>query len=293
MSTAGTPSPDISQPQSLQPPLAHIPLFARLNPDEQISLLALMSHEHFEAHQTIFWFGDLGDSLYLISQGAITVSVPTDTGKEMALNRLGVGGFVGELGLLDGGPRTATVRAAEPTDVFVLSRENFHRFLRDHPAAAIDILTVMGTRQRTNTLALRGTKNANVLFEQGRTTLWQHASDRIASVAASQWFTLFHIMWFGIWIIWNLLGAFGHVPPRLTWDPYPFGLLTMIVSLEAIFLSIMVMVSQNRQSQKDRLRVELDYQVNVKAQTEIMSMARQLERVESLLQAHVRPPEPR
>lgn len=280
------PTPSFSDPaaEHLQPPLAHIPLFKGLSVDEQVSLLALMSHEHIAAHQTVFWFGDEGDSLYLISKGCVSVCVPTETGEEMVLNRLSTGGFFGELGLLDGGPRTATVRAEEPTELFVLSRRDFHAFLKLRPTAAIDILTVMGTRQRINTLALRGTRNANEIFEKARTTLWQHISDIIATVAASQWFTLFHLLWFGAWVLWNLFASLGVLPPRLAFDPFPFGLLTMIVSLEAIFLSIMVMVSQNRQSQKDRLRVELDYQVNVKTQAEIMDMVRQLERIESTLQ---------
>ena len=206
---------------SLEPPLAHIPLFAGLPPDEQVSLFSLMKYEQFEANQTIFWFGDRGDSLYIISQGSVAVSVPTDSGQEMALSKLFAGGFFGELGLLDGGPRTATVRAAEPTELFVLARDRFHDFLKAHPAAAVEILRVVGTRQRSNTLALRGVKNANVLFERGRTTLWQHMSDRIANVAASQWFTLFHVIWFGGWIAWNLLSKFGYMPEKLAWGSLP------------------------------------------------------------------------
>jgi CRP/FNR family transcriptional regulator, cyclic AMP receptor protein len=274
----------LSSPAAPEPgPLAHLPLFSKLQRQEQCDLFALMRVEQFEAHQTIFWFGDLGNSLFLINKGSVGVTVPTEDGKEMPLSRLKVGGFFGELGLLDGGPRTATVRALEPTEVLVLSRDQLQVFLRNHPDAAMEILTVMGQRQRSNTLALRGVKNANVVFEQGRTTLWQRASDIIAMVAASQWFTLFHLAWFGAWLAWNLLATLELFPRRFAWDPFPFGLLTMIVSLEAIFLSIFVMVSQNRQSQKDRLRVELDYQVNVKAQAEIMGIARRLDRIEELI----------
>mgnify|MGYP000900574315 CR=1 FL=1 len=122
------------------------------------------------------------------------------------------------------------------------------------------------------------------MFEQTRITLWQRVSDIIATVAAGQWFTVFHLVWFGTWILLNVIGAFMQNPPKVfAFDPFPFGLLTMVVSLEAIFLSIFVMVSQNRQSEKDRLRTDLDYQVNVKAETEIVGMSRRIEHIEEML----------
>jgi uncharacterized membrane protein len=151
----------------------------------------------------------------------------------------------------------------------------------------------MGHRQRASTEAVRGLKNPNLAFDQTHMTLWQRASDVIASVAASPWFTSFHAVWFGTWIVFNLVAdkaapvadklAPAAETKSLAFDPFPFGLLTMVVSLEAIFLAIFVMVSQNRQSQKDRLHIDLDYQINVKAQTEIMKIARRLERMENVL----------
>ncbi len=267
-------------------PLAHIPLFSTLNATEQQQLRDLMHREHFEPNQTIFWFGDLGKSLYLVSKGEVEIQVPGDDGIERKLSRLGPGGFFGELGLLDGGPRTATVRAVGATEVFVLSRDHFHAYIRANPDAAVELLTVMGQRSRVNLQAIRSTRNPNEEFERSHSTLWQHVSDFVATVAASQWFTIAHLTWFSGWISWNLLGSLGiGIPPGWTWDVYPFGLLTMIVSLEAIFLSIFVLVSQNRQAQKDRLRVDIDHQVNVKAQSEIMGIARHLERLESMIRS--------
>jgi CRP/FNR family cyclic AMP-dependent transcriptional regulator len=266
-----------------QQPLGHIPLFAALSGDEQRALFATMRVQAVAPNQTIFWRGDSGESLYLVSKGQVAVTVPTDDGQHVTLDYLGPGGFFGEISLLDGGPRTATVRATELAELYVLRRDDFHAFLRQRPAAAIEILTVMGRRQRISTEALRGMKNPNVAFESMRITLWQRVSDVIATVAASSAFTVFHLAWFGGWIIANLLASHEILPASLAFDPYPFGLLTMVVSLEAIFLSIFVMVSQNRQAEKDRLRIDLDYQVNVKAQTEIVMLARKLERIESHL----------
>jgi len=264
-------------------PLAHIQLFARLTPPERAELLATMARQSVPANQTVFWLGDKGESFFLVQSGEVAVTVPNEKGEHVTLNTLGAGGFFGEISLLDGGPRTATVRATEPTEMLVLSRNAFHDFLRDRPDLAIEVLTVMGQRQRASTEQLRAMKNPNEVFERGRITLWQRVSDVIASVAASQYFTLFHLVWFGGWIGLNVIGALMEAPPKLfNFDPFPFGLLTMVVSLEAIFLSIFVMVSQNRQSEKDRLRTDLDYQVNVKAQTEIMNIVRRMEGLERL-----------
>ncbi|MBL8759633.1 MAG: cyclic nucleotide-binding domain-containing protein [Phycisphaerae bacterium] len=274
--------------------LAQINLFARLDDDERRALRASMKVEAVAANQTIFWLGDKGDAFYLIREGEVAITVPNEQGEHVTLNTLGPGGFFGEISLLDGGPRTATVRALTRCVLLVLTRDALQGFLRKRPDVALDILTVMGQRQRVSTEALRNLKNPNQVFAQQNASLWQRASDVIAAVAASQWFTIFHLAWFGIWISTNILGPLlllgvVVVPdnrlaelPFWVFDPFPFGLLTMVVSLEAIFLSIFVMVSQNRQSEKDRLRTDLDYQVNVKAQTEIVNIARRLEALERI-----------
>jgi CRP/FNR family cyclic AMP-dependent transcriptional regulator len=148
---------------------------------------------------------------------------------------------------------------------------------------------MLGARQRASTAALRGVKNPNAVIAEATTT-WQRVSDRVAAIAASHLFTLTHIGWFGTWILLNTLAAAGWLPSALAFDPYPFGLLTLIVSLEAIFLSIFVLVSQNRQSERDRIRTDLDYQINVKAHVEILGIAQRLERIERAVTA--RRPDP-
>ncbi|MGQ0628452.1 MAG: DUF1003 domain-containing protein [Phycisphaerales bacterium] len=268
---------------SAEDPLGHIQLFARLSAGERAELLSTMTRQHVANNQTIFWLGDKGESFFMVQSGMVAITVPNEQGEHVTINTLGPGGFFGEISLLDGGPRTATVRAIEGSELLVLSREAFHSFIRRRPDVAIEVLTVMGHRQRASTEALRQMKNPNEVFESGRMNLWQRVSDVIATTAASQWFTLFHLCWFGGWIGLNVVGLLMERPPKfMSFDPFPFGLLTMVVSLEAIFLSIFVMVSQNRQSEKDRLRTDLDYQVNVKAQTEIMNIARRLETLERI-----------
>jgi uncharacterized membrane protein len=183
------------------------------------------------------------------------------------------GDFFGEISLLDGGPRTATIRAEEAVILYSLSRHDFLEFLKRHPAAAIHVLTVLGQRQREMLQKMRGLKNVNEVAQE-RATRWQRIADVIAAVSASQAFVVFHVFLFAGWMIINpLLGEHAL-------DPFPYNLLTMIVSLEAIFLSIFVLISQNRAGEKDRLRADLDYQVNLKAHLEVMQLHRKLDRVE-------------
>jgi uncharacterized membrane protein len=263
-------------------PLSHIPLFAHLDAAGDEALRAVMTRQSVRANDPIFWFGDRGDTLYVVDEGRVEVTAPDTRGGHVRLDTLGPGGVFGELGLIDGGPRSATVRALTDCSLLALPREPFHAFLRQRPDIAIDMLQVLGTRLRNSTATIRGLPNPNQVIAEA-TTRWQKVSDVVATVAASQAFTLTHIGWFGSWILLNTVAAAGLLPRASGFDPYPFGLLTLIVSLEAIFLSIFVLVSQNRQSERDRIRTDLDYQVNVKAHVEIVSIAERLARIEQAL----------
>ncbi len=271
--------------------LAHIPIFATLDAAGHEALLASLTRRAVAEGEPVFWFGDAGDTLYVIDSGRVAVTAPDAEGNHVLLDTLGPGGIFGELSLFDGGPRSATVRALSPCSLLALDREAFHGFLRQRPDVAIDVLQVLGARQRSSTAALRGMRNPNAAIAEA-TTRWQRVSDVVASVAASHAFTIAHLGWFGGWIVLNTLARGGWLPPVLAFDPFPFGLLTLIVSLEAIFLSIFVLVSQNRQSERDRIRTDLDYQVNVKAHVEILGVVGRLDRIERALTAPPAAPPP-
>ena len=263
-------------------PLSSVPLFAKLDTHEQHDLHGRMKPRIAASGEVVVWHGERGESLFLIKQGLVAVAVPNDKGDHVHLAKIGPGGFFGELSLLDSGPRTATVRALEDCELLELHRDQFLQFLHAKPDAALDMLSLLATRQRENQ-AMMAARNPNEAFAASRITRWQRISDIIATVAASQWFMLFHAGWFGLWIGINVLASVGALPAKLAFDPFPFGLLTMVVSLEAIFLAIFVMVSQNRQSEKDRMRTDLDYQVNVRAQEEIMRISHRLSSIEAKL----------
>jgi len=271
-------------------PLAHVPIFQALEPHEQQALFSSMHVERFGPNETIFWLGDPGGTFYVVNSGEVAITVPNEQGEHVTLEVMSAGGFFGEISLLDGGTRTATARTLHATEVYALARDSFQTFLRRRPDVAIRILEVMGRRQRESTRALRGLRNPNAVFEATYSGLWERASEFISNMAANKYFVLGHVFWFGGWIAVNLMAVTGMLPYLMAFDPYPFGLLTLVVSLEAIFLSIFVMVSQNRQSQKDRVRTDLDYQVNVKAHLEIMALGEKIDRLAASLAERPAPP---
>lgn len=252
-------------------------MFARLSPGETAELSRLLVPHQIKAHDTIFWIGESGTEFYVIESGEIELSYPDESGKEVTLATLSRGQFFGELSLLDGGIRTATARAATEVVVLSLARQPFLDFLERNPTAAVHALQVLGLRQREMLSKLRSVRNVNEVVRQEHTSAWQMVADFIATVSAHKYFFMFHIVWFSSWVIYNAIrGDKG-------FDPPPFGLLTLIVSLEAIFLSIFVLISQNRSGEIDRVRADLDYQVNVKAHLEVMLLHQKIDRIEKLL----------
>lgn len=257
--------------------LRKIPFFSDLGDEEANALLELHKTRNFKANETIFWIGEPGTDFCIVQEGRVLLTYPDDAGKENTLAILGPGDFFGELSLLDGGPRTATSRAVTDVELLCLNHEEFLEFVRTHPSSAVHMIQVLSRRQRDTLEQLRGIRNPNQFIEEvtEHGPLWNRIADRIAALSASKTFLLVHVVWFSCWTLFNTLD------PSRAFDPFPFGLLTMIVSLEAIFLSIFVLVSANRQSEKDRIRADLDYQVNLKAQTEITRLHQKIDKLDN------------
>src|SRR6266496_908405 len=242
--------------------LAEIPFFHFLDDGERVSLAAELEEVRVPEGQVLFNYGEPGDCLYVIRSGKAEVFFKDDTGTRIVLEVAGPGDVVGELSLLDGGPRTASVIVTEALDALRLDRGDLDQFLRRHPAAAIDLLGAMGRRLRVSAERLRHTasRNVNVEAEDKRTGV-QKVADWIADFSGSIPFLVLHLLFFAVWIGLNLPG----VPYAPMFDPFPFGLLTMVVSLEAIILSVFVLLSQNRKVAKERIRSDIEYEVNLKA----------------------------
>lgn len=258
--------------------LAEVPLFQLLDHEERGALAKMLDHTAVKQGEIIFRHGDPGDCLYVISKGEIEISVQDHSGQKIVLANPNVGDIFGELSLLDGGARTADAAALTDCDVLIVDRNDLLAFLQSKPSAALDILAVMGQRIRQADDLLRGrvTRNVNEEVEDNRTLL-QKSADWIAEFSGSIPFLGLHVLWFATWISINV-ELVSFIPK---FDPYPFGLLTMVVSLEAIVLSVFVLLSQNRQAAKDRVRSDIEYDVNLKAELEIAHMHEKVDRLQA------------
>jgi CRP/FNR family transcriptional regulator, cyclic AMP receptor protein len=258
------------------PKLKGVALFSNMDDAELTALGQTMQHAHFAPGQVIIREGERGDSFHVIIDGEVAFLTVDSGGHEITLDKAEAGGWFGELSLLTGDPRSARVKAVSAVTTLWLDRESFRNFLVTHPHAVLDVLAVIGRRlaKADQLLRLSASRNVNELMEAKATT-WQRVADVIARTSSSAPFVLTHIVWFGGWILWNVFGG------DKAFDPYPFGLLTMVVSLEAIFLSIFVLVSQSRAGEKDRIAADIDHQVNLKAEQQtslILSRLDDLER---------------
>ena len=253
--------------------LKEVPLFQLLDDHERAELAAQLDVVHFPAGQTIFSYGEPGDAIFVISSGEVEVFFKNDTGERIVLEVATRGDFFGELSMLDNGTRSASVVATKDTEALRLDRPDLEKFLQLRPQAAMDLLAAMARRHRETVERLRhtATRNVNDESEDKRTTV-QKAADWIAGFSGSIPFLLMHVGIFGVWIVWN------HFPP-VAFDPYPFNFLTMCVSLEAIFLSVFVLLSQNRQAAKDRIHADIEYDINLKAELEIAQLHEKLDRL--------------
>ncbi len=253
--------------------LKEVPLFNLLDDHERAELAAQLDVVHFAAGQTIFNYGDPGDAIFVISSGEAEVFFKNDTGERIVLEVATRGDFFGELSMLDSGTRSASVVATKDMTALRLDRVDLEKFLQLRPQAAMDLLAAMGKRHRVTVERLRHTATRNVNEEsEDKRTLVQKAADMIAEFSGSIPFLLIHAVIFTAWIVVNHF-------PDLAFDPYPYGLLTMAVSLEAIFLSVFVLLSQNRQAAKDRIHADIEYDINLKAELEIAQLHEKLDRL--------------
>jgi uncharacterized membrane protein len=260
--------------------LAGVPFFQLLDESERELLAGHLEHVRLPTGQMVCEYGDPGDSLFLIRSGAVEIFFKNDTGERVVLERAAAGDFFGELSLLDGGPRSASVQVVEDLEALRLDRENLESFVKRHPAAALDLLAATGRRLRQTDERLRHTASRNVNEEvEDRRSVVQKAADWIAEFSGSIPFLLIHVVWFAFWISANV----GILPGISAFDPYPFGLLTMVVSLEAIVLSVFVLLSQNRQAEKEHVRSDIEYDVNLKAELEIAHLHEKVDRLHAEL----------
>ena len=255
--------------------LKGIEIFELLHEDDRRELANVVDVVQVSSGETLFQAGEPGESLFIVRSGAIELYIKDTAGQKIVLMVAEERDLFGELSLLDSGPRTATAMALTDSELLVLDRDDLLLLFQKRPDAALHMLAAMGgmTRKADELLRTRVSRNVNEEMEVHSTPL-EKIADGIAWFSGSMPFLIINGVWFAGWILINTVPL--GIP---AFDPYPFGLLTMIVSLEAIFLSCFVLVSQNRQAEKDRVRGDIEYEVNVKAELEVAHLHEKTDRI--------------
>lgn len=250
-------------------------LFELLDKEECRRLSESGETVRLAAGEVLFKTGDPGGTLYIVQSGSVEIFLKGDAGQKVSLKTSETGDFFGEVSLLDGGPRSVNASAVSDCELLVLNQEDLFVAFRRSPETALLMICILGGNLRESDHLLRTNiaRNANEVMEK-EDSLLDRVVYRVAQFSGSLLFLAFTVLWFSFWIGVNSLPL--GIP---VFDAFPFGLLTMIVSLEGIFLAILVLLSQKRQAEKDRLRSDIEYEVNVKAEMEIAELHRKLERL--------------
>jgi len=255
--------------------LAEIQFFELHDEEDRNQLAQLIDQIDLKEGSRLFETGDRGEELYIVRSGKVEIFIRNVAGEKIVLTVAEQGDLFGELAMIDGGPRTGTAVALEDTELVVLTRDNLRLFFQKKPDAALGMIAAMGAmvRKADDILRTRVSRNVNEEVAEQLTVI-QRAADWIAWFSGSMPFLALNTAWFLSWILVNTIDI-----GIRQFDPFPFGLLTMIVSLEAIFLSIFVLISQNRQAEKDRVRSDIEYEVNVKAEMEVAHLHEKTDRL--------------
>jgi uncharacterized membrane protein len=253
-----------------------VPLFASLDDEAASELRSLLRTREAKTGTPLFRTGDDGDAMYLIENGRVRISVIDEDEKEIMLAELARGDFFGEMAIIDGKKRSADAVIAEDARLAVLSRDNFLRFIRNNPTVALEMLSATFSRLRTTDKMLQQRVSRNVNEEQDkRSTVADRAADMLAEFGGSWKFIGFALALILFWILlnsWILVRGF---------DPVPYQMLNLVLAVVAGLQAPIIMMSQNRQSGKDRLRADLDFQVNLKNELSLIEVLRRLDVLES------------
>jgi CRP/FNR family transcriptional regulator, cyclic AMP receptor protein len=257
--------------------LAKIPLFKRLTPAELEQLAQSVDQVNFKAEEIVFNEQDQGDALYVVDSGSVRIWVLDEDVKPVTLAELKPGEFFGELAVLDRGARSTNATAIVDTELHRLSSDDFEKFLLKHPDIAIDVICEIGARMRqTNVLvSQRATRNINVEMEE-RSTIGQRIADKVASFGGSWTFIIIYVSFLVGWMAFNtfVLVHYGRGENGAEFDPYPYILLNLMLSMTAALQAPIIMMSQNRAAEKDRLAAEQDFKVNLKSELMLEELMR-------------------
>jgi len=251
--------------------LRPVPLFSLLDDDELAVLAAHVELRHFASRQRIYKVGDPGEKAYVMISGHVRVTTIDEDHQEVLVDEPSRGEFFGFASMLDRTPHQTTAQTTEETVCVEVDRSDIEALLQRKPLAGMDMLAVLG-RQYHNAhqlVRLRAARNPNEVIEEHETT-GERIADSVASFGGSWTFIISFGIVLVIYTITNVLLR------RSAWDPYPFILLNLFLSMLAAIQAPIIMMSQNRQDKKDRLRSEMDFDVNRRSESEIQKLAEKL-----------------
>jgi uncharacterized membrane protein len=251
--------------------LRQITLFSLLDDDELNILAQQVELRTFAANQRIYKIGEPNGPAYVMLSGAVEVTLIDEDGQEVIFSQPKHGDFFGFASMLEGIPHQTTAIATEDTTCIEVDRNDISVLLTSKPQAGLDMLAVMASEihiaQRV--ISGRASRNPNELIDE-RETFGERIADHVASFGGSWTFIIF----FGVALVsYTIISNMRH---DKSWDPYPYILLNLFLSMLAAIQAPVIMMSQNRQDQKDRLRSELDFEVNRRAEAEIQALSRKL-----------------
>ncbi len=251
--------------------LKHVPLFALLDDEETAVLAGQVELKKFAPRQRIYKTGDKGGQAYVMVSGRVRVSTVDDDGQDVIVDEPGHGEFFGFASMLEQTPHQTDAIALEEATCLEVDREDIAVLLQRKPMAGMDMLTVLGRQFHASQhlIRVRASRNPNDVIE-AEATLGERLADQVARFGGSWVFIVLFAIVLSVYTAINV--AIG---PR-AWDPYPFILLNLFLSMLAAIQAPVIMMSQNRQDEKDRLRGELDYEVNRRAASDIQGLARKV-----------------
>ncbi len=260
--------------------LREVPMFRLLDDAGLAQLASRIRERSYMEGQTIFRIGDPGGEMHLVIDGRVQLSIEDATGKRVSVAVAEAGEIFGELSLLDGQPRSVHAIASMSSMTAVIDRDDLKRMFELRPETALDMLATVSGRLREADLMLAQNmgQNVNELIEE-RLTLGDRVADAVARFGGS-W--LFINLFIGLAVIWMVLNAWQWFTFP-SFDPPPFIGLNLVLSMLAALQAPVIMMSQNRQDAKDRLRAEVDYEVNVRAELEVMQLHQKVDRMEERL----------
>jgi CRP/FNR family transcriptional regulator, cyclic AMP receptor protein len=251
--------------------LSHVPLFSLLDRDELAILAQQVELREFAPRQRIYKAGDESTSGFVVMSGAVRVTLIDEDGQEVVFSEPHHGDFFGFASMLENSAHATTAVAMEPTTCVVVDREDLVQLVSKRPMSGLDMLTYLAREIHSTQriVRLRAARNPNEVYDENETT-GEKIADKVASFGGSWTFIGLFLLFEVIYVIINI------ALKGKAWDPYPYILLNLVLSMLAAIQAPVIMMSQNRQDAKDRVRSELDFEVNRRAEAEIQDLSRRL-----------------